>query len=137
MARTQKQLESQKKASAAAKEAGALFKPGQSGNPGGKPLGSRNRLQGKFLATLADDFDAHGEQAIKNMRESDPSSYIRAIASLMPKEMEIKRPIEDLSDAELAEAIGVIQSYLATQKPDKGARAADSGKQAGNIPPLH
>ena len=60
------------------------FKPGQSGNPGGKPTGARNFLQARFLKEMAEDFDANGRKAIERMREERPADYIRAIASLMP-----------------------------------------------------
>ena len=40
------------------------FKPGQSPNPGGKPIGARNRLQGDFMRALSEDFAEHGRAAI-------------------------------------------------------------------------
>lgn len=70
----------------------------------GRPTGARDRLRNNFLAALADDFKAHGVDAIKDMREKDPSGYIRAIASLMPKEMDITHqvdPMEQLTDEQL------------------------------------
>jgi hypothetical protein len=39
------------------------FKPGQSGNPEGRPKGSRHRLSEKFLAELAADFEAGGARS--------------------------------------------------------------------------
>lgn len=36
------------------------FQPGQSGNPGGKAAGARNRISGRFLNDLADDYEQHG-----------------------------------------------------------------------------
>jgi hypothetical protein len=90
----------------------AQFKAGQSGNPGGRPLGARNKLQTKFFYALSDDFERHGVNAIKRMREEDPSSYVRTVASLMPKEFEVKRPLEELTDDELLAAVGALRSYL-------------------------
>lgn len=106
------------------------FKPGQSGNPGGRPTGARNRLQGTFMNALADDFDAHGAQAIVDCREQNPAAYLKTIASLMPKELEIKRPLEDLTDDELDGAIALLREKL-TDARDAGAgeAAAQSRKQ--------
>ena len=74
-------------------------------NPGGKPLGARNRLTAQFLAALAEDFEAHGREVIQAMREKDPSGYVRAIVALCPKELEVAtgepRSVHQLTDAEL------------------------------------
>lgn len=88
------------------------FEPGKSGNPGGKAKGARNRLQGGFLNALADDFDAHGKAAIEAAREKDPVGYIKAIASLMPKQVEQSQPLDDLTDAELVAGIALLRARL-------------------------
>ncbi len=88
------------------------FQPGQSGNPGGKPKAARNRLQGGFLNALADDFDAHGKDAIVRAREEDPMGYVKAIVALMPKQVEQSQPLDDLTDAELTAGIALLRSRL-------------------------
>lgn len=88
------------------------FKPGESGNPGGKPKHARNRLQNAFLIRLADDFDEHGKDAIEAAREKDPVGYIKAIASLMPKQVEETKPLDDLTDAELIAGIALLRARL-------------------------
>lgn len=106
------------------------FKPGQSGNPGGKVVGTRNKLTAKFLHTLAADFDEHGAKAIKECRETNPAAYVKAIAALLPKEVEIKRPLEDFEDDELITAVRALQSYLATDADAEGASDAAKLSQA-------
>lgn len=100
------------------------FKKGQSGNPGGKPTATRNALQGSFLKKLQEDFDKYGSLAIRQCRMKDPSGYVRVVASLLPKEVEIKRPLEELDDAQLAAAIAALQSFVAAQ--GNGAGAGDT-----------
>ena len=39
------------------------FKPGQSGNPKGRPKGARNRLGTRFLEALEADFNKFGTQS--------------------------------------------------------------------------
>jgi hypothetical protein len=65
------------------------FKPGQSGNPKGRPKGARNRLGTQFLEALEADFNRFGPQAIVLMRQRKPDTYIRVVAGLLPKEANI------------------------------------------------
>jgi len=62
------------------------FKPGQSGNPKGRPKGARNRLGTQFLEALEADFNKFGPQAIALVREKKPEVYIKVVADLLPKE---------------------------------------------------
>lgn len=96
------------------------FKAGESGNPGGKARHSRNRLQSGFLLRLADDFEAHGKAAIEAAREKDPVGYIKAIASLMPRQVEQSQPLDDLTDAELTAGIALLRSRLSGDAREGG-----------------
>lgn len=61
----------------------------QAGNPGGpgRPKGARSRLGESFISAVLTDFEAHGIAAIEKVRETDPSTYMRVIASILPKEV--------------------------------------------------
>lgn len=113
------------------------WKPGVSPNPGGKPVGARNRLQGAFLKALADDFDEHGRKAIEACRTQDPSAYVRAIVALMPKELEISRGLDELSDEQLDAALIAARALLAASDPGEGAGEAQGTEPAAGLPPLH
>jgi hypothetical protein len=67
------------------------FKPGQSGNPRGRPKGARNRLIEEFLTQLCDHFEVHGAAAIERVCEEDPAAYLRIIVSVLPKELKTER----------------------------------------------
>jgi hypothetical protein len=101
----------------------APFQPGQSGNPGGSTKGYRKTLQGDFLRSLAKDFSKHGAEAIRQAREDDPLGYVRTIAALMPKEVELVRPLEALSDDELSAIAEQLRSALGTGSVREGDRA--------------
>ena len=73
-----------------------LWQPGQSGNPAGRPKGSRHKLGEDFLSAMLEDFNAkdaegniNGIEAIRKVRENDPSTYLRTISAVIPKELDV------------------------------------------------
>ena len=63
------------------------WKPGQSGNPAGKPKGARNKLSEDFFRELAKAFEERGAHAIAAMIEESPKDFVKTIASLQSKEL--------------------------------------------------
>lgn len=80
------------------------WEQGRSGNPRGRPKGSRNKLAESFLSALSADFDAHGAAVIERVRTEDPSTYLRVTANILPKELNVavERTARELNDDELA-----------------------------------
>ena len=62
--------------------------PGHPGGPG-RPKGSRHKLGEDFLAALLDDFNENGVAAIAAAREQNPSAYLKTIAMMVPKSVEL------------------------------------------------
>lgn len=91
------------------------FVKGQSGNPGGKPVGARNRVQGDFIRAIAEDFEQHGRDAIQRCRLEKPDVYLRVIATMMPKELQESRPLEDLTEDELLAGMSALKLFLASE----------------------
>src|SRR6516225_2139671 len=79
------------------------WKPGQSGNPKGRPKGSRNKLSEEFFRDLCDAWQAFGKPALETIAMLYPAEFVRMAASLIPKEPEaITTPvIERMSNAQL------------------------------------
>ena len=131
--RSQKQDEQSRKLGELAKERGLTFRPGQSGNPSGKPVAARNRLQGDFLRALAEDFAQHGRATIARAREADPLGYVRLIAQLMPKELELRRPLEEMPEAEIIELmermkVAARSLGIRLEEPEEGREDAGAAK---------
>ncbi len=108
------------------------------GNPG-RPKGSRNKLAENFIQALYNDFDSHGVEAIQRVRADDPSTYVRVIAGLLPKELEIKRPLADLTDDELVNAVTLIRAAIAGNSDEhgNGASPKSGGEPSGELPAIH
>ncbi|ASK88471.1 hypothetical protein [Sphingorhabdus sp. SMR4y] len=87
------------------------FKPG---NPG-RPKGARNKLGEAFIAALHDDFTEHGVAVIQTVRADKPDQYLKVIASLLPKEMNLNvtDTYSEMSDDELIERIRDLSASFA------------------------
>ena len=91
----------------------ALFQPGQP-KTGGRARGVRNRLSHTFLEALQKDFAEHGEEAIRICRIERPSEYVKIVAGLMPKELDItNNTLTEIDDTQLVEFIDYVQRQLA------------------------
>jgi hypothetical protein len=62
------------------------WKPGESGNPKGRPKGARNILGTQFLEALQQHFEEKGVDAIERVWRDKPEVYIKLVADLVPKE---------------------------------------------------
>src|SRR5262245_51509442 len=65
------------------------WKPGQSGNPAGRPQGARSRFSETAVANLLEDWTKHGPGVLAKVRADDPSTYLRVAFSIIPKDVQI------------------------------------------------
>jgi hypothetical protein len=89
----------------------------------GRMKGSRNKLGADFLYALQREFEQYGESVVRRARCDDAIGFLKVIASVLPKELEITDSrLRELSDAELDSVIGFIRGRLAgsVAKSDSG-----------------
>lgn len=96
----------------ASKQRGRPFQPGESGNPSGRPRGGRNRLSEALLSIVVEDFIKHGPDAIAQLREKDPATYLRLVSSLVPRELILKQeeaPVVDYAELSQDDVVRLLE----------------------------
>jgi hypothetical protein len=90
------------------------FEKGQSGNPGGRPLGPKSTLKVRLIDALAEDFENNGKTAIETVRKENPVKYLEIICAVIPKDVNVKGELDvthvhlsvSETDSLVAEALG-------------------------------
>jgi len=99
------------------------FQQGVSGNPHGNRHRTRHLLNQEFMQALLLHFRSHGKKAIEKVARNQPAVYVKILALLVPREMQIEHTnrIKQMTDEEIEQAIEAIQTMLA-------ARAGEAAK---------
>jgi len=88
------------------------FLPGNSGF-GGRPKGARSKLSSEFFDDLYTVWNECGIEVLRIVAKKNPTHFARITAMLMPKEVEIKKPMEEMSDAELWDMLVTLRAIRA------------------------
>ena len=88
---------------------------GESGNPAGRPKGSRNELSEEFVVEVYADWCEHGAVAIQTVRQTRPDVYVKVVASLLPRQVqaEVTGPTHEERVAELVERLAELDATQA------------------------
>ena len=65
--------------------------------------------KGTSMRELSVDFAAHGKTAIIQCRVERPDVYVKIVASLIPRELTMVRPLDGLTDDELEACIALLR----------------------------
>jgi Family of unknown function (DUF5681) len=103
----------------------APWQPGQSGNPAGRPPGSRNKYSEDVLTVMANDWAAGGADVVARVRATDPSTYLRVVASILPKDVlvnvqqSVPGNLQPEAWASLRRVLDLIESCGASGEPQE------------------
>lgn len=108
----------------AAPKNGKPFEPGHA-KVGGRVKGSRNKLSADFIAALAKAFEEQGEAAIKIVAKEEPKDFLRVIASIIPRELDIHdNRLKEFSDDDVDAIIADYRERIARRASATGTGGA-------------
>lgn len=105
----------------------------------GRPKGARNKLGEAFLQDMLADWEAHGVAAIEVVRAEKPDAYLKVVASILPKELNLRvSEFDDLTDDQLARQLAAIAAQLANAGVEIGAGigAQEASESPEGLPTL-
>lgn len=105
------------------------FALGVSGNPDGRPKGSRNKLGEAFIQDVYAKWQEKGETALNEMIEKEPGAFVRVVAGILPKELVVKDELSEVSDEELAALVAAARQALSGRDEGGSDTGASSGKK--------
>jgi hypothetical protein len=99
----------------------------QLGHSGGRPKGARNRLTVRVFEDVLSHWNSpaspgseltKGQEVLETMYKQKPSEYVRAVLSIMPKELQVEAITSDMSDDQIDELIAKIREQLLSGKQE-------------------
>ena len=66
-----------------------MWQPGQSGNPNGRPVGSRTVFSQAFLKDLAEVWSDDGREAMVKTANINPTVFFGTCARLIPNDVRV------------------------------------------------
>lgn len=111
------------------------WKPGQSGNPAGRPVGARSKLQESYLVDLLEIWQAKGKAGLERVMKNDPATIVRVVAQLLPKEVKFESAaLSEMSDDELSRIIDIIRATIPSLA--SAGNGTETPSEPDETPPL-
>lgn len=89
---------------------------------GGRSKGSRNKLGEQFINDLYADWQDHGVETLQRVRDEKPDQYLKVVASILPKDLNVNiNQMDDLTDEQLVQRIRSLDSAIRPFLDSQGA----------------
>lgn len=97
----------------------------------GRPIGARNKLGEAFVHDLYENWRQFGSATIEQVRQEKPDAYLRVIAQVIPKQIELAgaTSMDEMSDEDLIGFLVGLRSAIARSRGK--ADSLDPGEEAG------
>ena len=92
-----------------------LFKPGQSGNPAGRPAGSKNKLTENILFDLAEFYAEEGKDLIRRVRDENPAALLQGLMKLIPRDYQLNLTADISADITAEQRRRIAESWILSQ----------------------
>jgi hypothetical protein len=90
------------------------WRPGESGNVKGRPVGSRNKLTERFFEDLYSAWKEKGVEVIHRLIEHEPGTFFRGVVAVLPKEHRVTRAndLVNLTDDQLTKMLETLREKI-------------------------
>ena len=101
------------------------IQPGQVLNPKGRPKGSKNKLGQAFVNDLYQHWQDNGLQAIEKVYQDKPDVYLKVVAQIIPRDINVNHEVGDMTREQIIERIKQLDRQLgpildmAANEPDQ------------------
>jgi hypothetical protein len=79
----------------------------------GRPKGARSKLGEAFIEDMLADWEANGTAAIVQVRSEKPEAYLKVVASILPKDLNVNfNQTDTMTDEQLIERIRSLDAAI-------------------------
>jgi hypothetical protein len=95
------------------------YQKGQSGNPAGRPMHSRQKLTEKFIDDLSKFYEVEGAALIKRVADEQPAMLLQVVARLMPKDLNLNVSGTIETELTVEQRIRIAEAWMLGRQSDR------------------